>query len=66
MIVAQVQATDQVENRLFVDENTKMYFYWIWRWSIDGLIYLIIPEIDTFVIYRYCTDKFRSLAIVFS
>lgn len=26
------------------------YFYWIWRWSIDGLIYLIIPEIETFVI----------------
>lgn len=46
MIVAHVQATVREENRFFVDENTFIES----AWSIDGLIYLIIPEIDTFVI----------------
>lgn len=48
MIVAHVQATVREENRFFVDENT--FIESDAAWSIDGLIYLIIPEIDTFVI----------------
>lgn len=48
MIVAHVQATVREENRFFVDEIT--FIESDAAWSIDGLIYLIIPEIDTFVI----------------